>query len=211
MEPEWTLPYWSENYTGPFLSDGKFHKSVANGKASPKSKLDRLSRIHDTAYALCKDAGCLRKADRAYHQATRSMSWFPRLAGDLVLYWNDPSNLFGVAGEMDQTVGENMSWMGETEGQKYLRRDNAARNRNFYPTGNIRPDLNNLTHQPQVVYDPVIGAEAETCTIYNPQGPDLSGGLYDPRRVGAAKRATGSKFQKLRIPYVRPRRKKRDL
>jgi len=96
--PEWTLPYFSENYTGPFLSDGKLQASVANGRAPPKSKLDRLSRAHDTDYALAKNDADRRKADRVYHTATRGMSLVPRFAGDLVLHWNDPMQLFGPDG-----------------------------------------------------------------------------------------------------------------
>jgi len=96
--PEWSLPYFSENYTGPFLSDGKFQASVANGRAPPKSRLDRLSRAHDTAYFLAKNDADRRKADRIYHKATRDMSLVPRFAGDLVLHWNDPMQLFGPDG-----------------------------------------------------------------------------------------------------------------
>lgn len=96
MLQEWTWPYLQENYTGPYLSDGRLQASVANGKSKPNSRLDKLSREHDTAYALCRSEGCLREADLAYYKATRTMSLFPRIAGDLVLYFNDPKRLFMV-------------------------------------------------------------------------------------------------------------------
>jgi hypothetical protein len=96
MTPEWTWPYFQENYTGPWLSDGKFQSSVAHGRRKPNSKLDALSRDHDTAYALSKTDAQRRKADRVYYRKTRDMSWFPRLAGNIVLYGNDPLLLLGL-------------------------------------------------------------------------------------------------------------------
>jgi len=96
MLPEWTLPYFTENYTGPYLSDGRFQSSVEDGKAPPRSRLDALSREHDSAYARSKTSRDRRKADLAYFRATRTMGWFPRLAGDIVLYGNDPARLFGL-------------------------------------------------------------------------------------------------------------------
>jgi len=96
--PEWTLPYFSENYTGPYLSDGKIQSSVANGRALPKSRLDILSRDHDTAYNLSTSDDDRRKADRIYHTKTRGMSFVPRFAGDIVLHGNDPMQLFSADG-----------------------------------------------------------------------------------------------------------------
>jgi len=108
MLPEWTLPYFNENYTGPYLSDGRFQSSVANGKAPPRSKLDALSRDHDSAYALSRSEKDRRKADLVYYRKTRTMGWFPRLAGNIVLYGNDPARLvgFGYSGSSGDSSGD---------------------------------------------------------------------------------------------------------
>jgi hypothetical protein len=84
--PEWLLPY-TDNYTGPFWSDGKFQASVANGKTKPKSKLDKFSKKHDASYFNAHgDAGKLNQADREYYDNTRSMSFWPSFIGSLPLY-----------------------------------------------------------------------------------------------------------------------------
>jgi len=121
MLPEWSLPYFQENYTGPWLSDGKFQGSVANGKAKTKSKLDALSREHDTAYALCKDSSCLRKADRVYYDKTRSMSLVPRIAGNLVRYWNDPFQLFDMGADTPGLLKRGVK-MGNENGRERAQR-----------------------------------------------------------------------------------------
>lgn len=88
FDTEWTIPF-TDNYTGPFRSDGLWQTSVAYGKARPKSKLDSISRDHDTAYALCRgNVDCLSSADDRYFDRTRSMSLFPRAVGSLVKYGN---------------------------------------------------------------------------------------------------------------------------
>lgn len=87
--PEYTLPYVNENYTGPYLSDGKFQNSVYFGDAEPKSKLDALSRLHDTAYATFADYGHRTAADSIYNEEAKKLeSIFPQLAGAAVLYGN---------------------------------------------------------------------------------------------------------------------------
>ncbi len=86
---EWTMPY-TDSFTGPGWSDGKFQSSVAFGKKKPKSKTDWLSREHDTGYALCRDYTCLDNFDRMYYDRTRGMSLFPRVQGSLVYYGNKP-------------------------------------------------------------------------------------------------------------------------
>jgi len=103
MDQEWSWPYFQENYTGPWLSNGEFQASVAYGKVEPNSRLDALSRDHDTAYALSKTAGARRKADRVYYRKTRDMSWFPRLAGNIVLYGNDPLSFLGMGYHSDSS------------------------------------------------------------------------------------------------------------
>jgi hypothetical protein len=55
MRPVWSFPYIQENYTGPYLSNGKFQESIAYGDVEPKSQLDAISRDHDTMYALSQD------------------------------------------------------------------------------------------------------------------------------------------------------------
>ncbi len=74
---EWTWPY-TDNYTGPNWSNGKWQASVANGNEKPKSRLDSYSRDHDTSYALCPD-----DADMLYYRRTRGMSFVPSFIGSL--------------------------------------------------------------------------------------------------------------------------------
>jgi len=85
--PEWMWPY-TDNYTGPYWSDGKFQTSVADGKTKPKSKLDRISQRHDMAYAKSRGRSDLDRADLAYYEDTRHMSIVPRSIGSIVLYGN---------------------------------------------------------------------------------------------------------------------------
>lgn len=90
--PDWTIPYGSENYTGPYLSDAKLQSSVEFGTAEPKSKLDALSRLHDSAYAKFDDQGHRTAADSLYNEnAQKLMGLFPELAGTAVLYGNQVS------------------------------------------------------------------------------------------------------------------------
>jgi len=88
--PDYTLPYiGDENYTGPYLSDGKFQSSVEFGKATPRSKLDTLSRLHDSAYARYQDRYHRQAADELYERETKKLKGaFPELAGDIVKYGN---------------------------------------------------------------------------------------------------------------------------
>jgi hypothetical protein len=88
--PEWTLPYVNENYTGPFLSDGKYQSSVPYGKTPPSSKLDSFSRLHDTDYYYCRDLSCLDAADERYLQRTSGMSFVPRIIGQIPKYFHKP-------------------------------------------------------------------------------------------------------------------------
>lgn len=100
--PDWTLPYFSENYTGPWLSDGRIQESVAHGKSKPKSKLDALSREHDTAYAVHKDRKHRYQADLSYQQGTTKIGGFvPRAAGYAVRYLNQ----FGDGRTLRDTSG----------------------------------------------------------------------------------------------------------
>jgi hypothetical protein len=93
QNPEYTTPYLSENYTGPYLSDGRIQESVEFGTMDPKSVLDELSRLHDSAYAKWKDSGHRYAADKIYNEeAQKLVSMFPHLAGNLVLYGNAAGN-----------------------------------------------------------------------------------------------------------------------
>lgn len=88
-EKESSLPYLDENYTGPYLSDGKIQTSVEFGEALPQSKLDKLSRLHDSAYAHWEDTNHREAADRIYKKEAQDLvGLFPQLAGDVVEYGN---------------------------------------------------------------------------------------------------------------------------
>lgn len=86
------FPDFLPNYTGPYISDGKFQESVLFGTATPKDKLDALSRLHDSAYAKYSDYQHRVAADRIYNKAAKKLvGQFPQLAGSLVLYGNQTS------------------------------------------------------------------------------------------------------------------------
>jgi len=77
------------NYTGPYWSDGKVQPSVEFGTADPKTDLDKLSRLHDTAYAHYKDRAHREAADAIYAEEARKLvGKFPHLAADVVQYGN---------------------------------------------------------------------------------------------------------------------------
>ncbi len=95
---DWYLPY-TDGYTGPYYSDGKFQSSVANGKFKPRGRLGEFSRDHDTAYKLCQgDFSCNDAADREYFRKTQEESWaylpiIPRLIGAIPLAAHNPMGL----------------------------------------------------------------------------------------------------------------------
>jgi len=99
---DWFLPY-TDGYTGPYYSDGKFQSSVANGKSKPRGRLGEYSRDHDTAYALCNgDLSCNDQADREYFRKTQATDWaylpiIPRLIGALPLAAHNPLGLLEEA------------------------------------------------------------------------------------------------------------------
>ncbi len=80
---------YAGNYTGPYWSDGKIQESVPFGKSRPTSRLDALSRYHDTSYALYDDFGRRTAADSIYNERARKLPGnFPKVAGGLVQYGN---------------------------------------------------------------------------------------------------------------------------
>jgi len=116
MSDEWSWPY-TDNFTGPYWSDGKFQGSVPNGEKQPKNRQDRNSRAHDAAFALCGDLDCLDRADRQYYDDSRTfIDWQPRWIGATPLYTNWlPRQIYRLV------VGEKY-WKGEyyMNGKEYL-------------------------------------------------------------------------------------------
>jgi len=88
--PEYGIPYYSDNFTGPNWSDGRFQASVANPSKRPTSKLDWHSRDHDVSYANCDTLDCLTEADSYYYRRSRDMSIIPRIIGAIPLVFNAP-------------------------------------------------------------------------------------------------------------------------
>lgn len=83
------MEQFSGNYTGPYWSDGRLQESVEFGSSDPQSELDKLSRLHDTAYAHYTDRQHREAADEIYERDARVLAGkFPELAGKLVLYGN---------------------------------------------------------------------------------------------------------------------------
>jgi hypothetical protein len=84
-----TMEQFSGNYTGPYWSDGRLQESVEFGSSDPQSELDKLSRLHDTAYAHYTDRQHREAADEIYERDAKVLAGkFPELAGKLVLYGN---------------------------------------------------------------------------------------------------------------------------
>lgn len=78
-----------QKYTGPFVSNDKFQKSVAFGDQAPVDELDSYSRLHDTAYAYYGPGINRKAADSLYHERVSKLpGQLPSLAGDAVLYGN---------------------------------------------------------------------------------------------------------------------------
>lgn len=79
-----------DNYTGPYISDGKVQESVEFGATVPISDLDRASRLHDSAYAHYKknDRKHLTAADAIYNDEVKRLGRLGKIAGDVVLYGN---------------------------------------------------------------------------------------------------------------------------
>lgn len=83
------MEQFSGNYTGPYWSDGKLQTSVEFGSTDPQSELDKLSRLHDSAYAHYADRGHREAADEIYARDAKLLAGkFPELAGNIVLYGN---------------------------------------------------------------------------------------------------------------------------
>jgi len=76
------------NYTGPYISDGKFQTSVKFGNAVPKDRLDKLSRLHDTAFKEFSDYGHRTAANSIYHNDAKGGNTMSQIAGAAVLYGN---------------------------------------------------------------------------------------------------------------------------
>jgi len=76
------------NYTGPYISDGKFQTSVKFGNAVPKDRLDKLSRLHDTAFKEFSDYGHRTAANSIYHKDAMEGDTMSQIAGAAVLYGN---------------------------------------------------------------------------------------------------------------------------
>lgn len=76
------------NYTGPYISDGKFQTSVRFGQATPKDRLDKLSRLHDTAFKEFSDYGHRTAANSLYNYDAKDGDTMSKIAGAAVLYGN---------------------------------------------------------------------------------------------------------------------------
>lgn len=77
------------NYTGPYLSDGRFQESVPFGTTKPTSPLDALARLHDTAYAIYSDRNHREAADRIFYtEAMKLKTSGATTAAALVKYGN---------------------------------------------------------------------------------------------------------------------------
>lgn len=103
--PDWTWPY-TDCFTGPYWSDGKFQASVANGDCVPKSKLDRCSKKHDNTVHGITDLDILDQSDIDYARCAFAIrSWPARAIGTLPYLFNKQprnaerlANLVGLGG-----------------------------------------------------------------------------------------------------------------
>lgn len=80
---------YNQNYTGPYISDGKFQESVEFGEAEALDYLDYLSRMHDSAYAKYHDDDHREAADIMYaREAEKIKKLFPQFAARAVAEGN---------------------------------------------------------------------------------------------------------------------------
>lgn len=118
--PEWLWPY-TDNYTGPYWSDGKFQGSTSKGRKAPKSRLDKLSKAHDASYATCIGFDCLDRADQVYSLDSSNMSLVPWLIGKMPLYGNAiPRKIARLLGHT--YIGDEALWVGENKRRMSRRR-----------------------------------------------------------------------------------------
>ncbi len=78
----------SNNYTGPYWSDGKLQSSVEFGKTPPGSALDAESRLHDSAYAHFDDVYHRIAADYIYNENVEKLGSKGALIGSAVMIGN---------------------------------------------------------------------------------------------------------------------------
>ncbi len=83
---------FGQNYTGPYISNGKFQKSVAFGESVPLSATDSFSRLHDTSRVYYGPGGHRTAADSLYRERVKGLGKIPSLAGDAVLYGSAVEN-----------------------------------------------------------------------------------------------------------------------
>lgn len=79
---------FTTRYCGPYWSDGKFQKSVDDGRPA-LSKLDDACRRHDAAYKNYKTQKDLEVADTKFYNETKNLGLRGRLYGGAVLYGNN--------------------------------------------------------------------------------------------------------------------------
>lgn len=89
------LGFTKMNYTGPYISDGKFQTSVEFGKSKPLNRLDAFSRYHDSAFAHYQDYGHRAAANSIYYDQTRNGNRTENFAGNVVLYGNQVKSAVG--------------------------------------------------------------------------------------------------------------------
>ncbi len=125
MSNDWSWPY-TDGYTGPYYSDGKFQSSVPNGRTKPKNKLAAFSRDHDTDYYYCNGVkSCTDAADVRYYDRTRQMDFIPRTIGSMPLWWHNHS--LWVSEQRRRKIktmrGNKLGWQGETAEERKKRED----------------------------------------------------------------------------------------
>jgi len=223
MLPEWTLPYWSENYTGPFVSDGRFQESVADGRAPPKSRLDVLSREHDAEYYRARQmqnraAASLarRRADFVYFGATRSMGWFPRFAGDLVLYYNQPdcrggSCRFDGSGGVEVVGGGVKMGNGASDYRMQPGQQRNPGDANFLRGSSEYKEISAIPAETAVCYAPEASLRGSVPQLfYRPQAASTASPEYvateNPRGEYAASSSGGAGVAQ---QFMRPKRRRR--
>lgn len=94
------------NYTGPYLSDGKFQSSVEFGEKQPIDRWDAFSRLHDSAFKKWDDYGHRTAANSIYNEWMKENPTTSKsIAGFLVLYGNQiNSSLSGLGPNMGSLI-----------------------------------------------------------------------------------------------------------
>lgn len=181
------------NYTGPYLSDGKFQSSVEFGEKLPIDRWDAFSRLHDSAFKKWDDYGHRTAANSIYNEWMKENPTTSKsIAGFLVLYGNQ--------------INSSLSNLGPNMGSLII-----GGIKNGYNLADYA--MNENKYKREVIdyfkTDPKLGDSRYDPSVWNPTASKVPLAKVDPLRVvgvnkngndGAQNTGTVTDPNKLRYP-----------